>query len=80
MFFLGILTANISFLASGGSRISQTAAAPTPGRGHQPIIWPIFPKNYVEMEKFWARGEGRVPRVPIDPPLLEELFTALLFK
>ena len=78
MSFSGILTANISFLASGGSRISQGGA--NPGRGRQPIIWPIFPENYMEMKKFWTGGEGRVPRVPIDPPLLVELFTALLFK
>ena len=28
----------------------------TPKGGHQPIIWPIFPENYMKMKKFWARG------------------------
>ena len=40
--------------------------APTPGGGHHPIIWPIFPENCMKMKKFWARGGRRVPRGP--PP------------
>ena len=35
--------------------------------GCQPIIWPIFPANYMKTKKFWARG-GCPLRSP-DPPL-----------
>ena len=34
------------------------------GWGRQPIIWPIIPKNCMNMKKFWARGGARVPRAP----------------
>ena len=37
--------AELRIVRSGASRISQ--------RGHeQPIIWPIFPENYMKMKKF----------------------------
>ena len=35
---------------SSGSRISQME--------RQPIIWPIFPENYMKMKKLWAPGGG----------------------
>ena len=43
----------------------------TPKGEHQPIIWPIFPKNCMKMKKFWTRGgrEGCAP--PLDPPLMQ---------
>ena len=28
------------------------------GGGRQPIIWPIFPENYMKMKTFWARKWG----------------------
>ena len=48
---------------SGRSRISQ--------RSRQPIIWPIFPENWMKMKKYWAREEGgSCPSRPfLDPPL-----------
>ena len=33
------------------------------GGGRQPIIWPIFPENCMEMKTFWVRG-GRASLAP----------------
>ena len=31
------------------------------GKGRQPIIWPIFAQNLMEMKKIWSRGGASVP-------------------
>ena len=46
---------------SGGSRISQRGTNPT--GGSQPIIWPIFTENCMEMKTFWDGAP------PPDPPM-----------
>ena len=38
--------------------------APTPERGCQHTIWPIFPKNCMKMKKIWPRGGGTRPCAP----------------
>ena len=34
--------------------------------GRQPIIWAIYPDNFMKMKKFWAGGS---PSHPLDPPM-----------
>ena len=47
---------------SGRSRISKRGT-PTPEGGCQPIIWPTFAENCMNMKKFWPRG-GTRPSAP----------------
>ena len=42
----------------------------TPKGGHQPIIWPIFPENFMKMKRFWARGGRTSLAPPLDLPLV----------
>ena len=46
---------------SGGSRVSQT------GEGSQPIIWPIFHKNWIKMRTIKRKGETSVPKSATGP-------------
>ena len=40
-----------------------------PGRGHQPIILPNFPKNCMKLRTFWTVG-GEPGSPPLDLPLV----------
>ena len=57
-------------ITSGGSRISPRGGANSPG-GRQDTILQNFPKNCMKLKEFGLPGEGaRVPRAPLDPPLI----------
>ena len=52
---------------NSGSRISK--GVPT-HKGHQPTIWPIFPKHCRKMKEFWSGGGGgHAFLAPLELPL-----------
>ena len=53
--------------SSGGSRISRRCQFQR--RGWQPIIWPIFSRNYMKMKEIGLKG-----RVSLSPPIVCALF------
>ena len=44
----------------------------------QPIIWPIFPANWMKMKKFWVREGAWGTHVPLDPLMIVVDFSFIL--